>query len=798
MTVVLPSNMAPVNGATNRPYARLLDVEQPFQHAAGMPDWSLNIADNATADTMGKLANGNDAPNGADMYDATVTYEYVALDGVNAQNPSPAECRFVVRFKARAVDAEGNPIVNGPATGEQFIKTNGMNTFKFKIVTLGDVASSDSTQTAAKEEIVNTYDNIRAYVTSQITGYKFLEDRDITGNPYRVGNGYQIRYDGDVSDKRLDSRQSLLPVSGTVFDSSNTYPEAHQPIYSAFDGLSVWENGVLHARDYMFESSKVISDIQSKGLTYSYHCGRLCDGTCSAMFHKCSASCSNGGCSAACNASYSDTPKSYSASNPATGAVAGSLWFPSEPDWPYVSWDAWDQFYQTQCYGKPQNIPWGCPDGTHSDKETDSNGEYVPKRYEKVRYGSHGQYYRFDPVVSATASSSDIYIIDPSYHPYAHCANPCCTSDLHSNCRVRVKLETRGVLPADPIYAGTNLRDPYSLGDEGWPITRLGKESRPTNKLPGFSRRYTESEKGLGDILSASQSGVNLEDYSYRSAMALSGNSTRGLNGNHVAINTEGYLNRATGAQDKSPESGITAGLKLRRWKMPTLESSYAIEFQRNVSTNEEDQAKRATKGNKVMSSGVKTNEAEKDTWQYGDTLWYAATLENKPGDEWNDAAAINHAKLVFALELPQQVSFYGNQPLDQNNLKDLFEDDDCPFYVEWTHTNRHGAAGAENQHVMDTLYPGDLIRDGWTVDIYKQPNYGTNNYLSGGATVPVFAKPDADQVADGLVPSIATKTKRRDAEVVVFELAPPDDATDEEFQANASLLEAYWNGIRP
>ena len=337
VTVVLPENLAPVNAKTNRPYARLLGVAQPFEHTdasgAREADWSLNIATDATSDSKWKLANNQDVANNLSMYDATVTYEAVddagtpiAQDGI-----TPAQCRFVVRFTARSIDEAGNAVVNGPATGEHFIKSNDMETFKFKVVTLGDRVASTQAE-------LNTFQNIRTFVTSAVPAFKFFEDQDIaqdasgkSQNPYRVGNAYQMRYKGDTSDKRLDSRVTRVATDGVVYSSTQPNAEklSHQPQH-------FWHGKNGTAIDYTFAASATLESLQRGGTPVSYFCGLKCTEDCTEAWHQCSVTGANacapvGGCTPACNSLFNSSTCTQNL-NPVVQAGT----FQGQNFWPYV------------------------------------------------------------------------------------------------------------------------------------------------------------------------------------------------------------------------------------------------------------------------------------------------------------------------------------------------------------------------------------------------------------------------------------------------------------------------------
>ncbi len=302
--------------------------------------------------------------------------------------------------------------------------------------------------------------------------------------------------------------------------------------------------------------------------------------------------------------------------------------------------------------------------------------------------------------------------------------------------------------------------------------------------------------------------------------------------------------------------------------------------------------------------------------WQYNETPWFAATALNSAdrldpseySDKLEAEGALKHAKLVFAMQLPKQVTFYEDTMLTAN--KDVaaaypslykyigdYENDEYAFYVERTYFDRtaeradyekgevicdaHGdplpalldadveagqkvftAAGLEKPGVtqadlaageyvaeadgtrvpsvlpvdleqeqkvrkFERLTPKQLIAEGWTVNVTYQSDYGDDTFATtgasavrGGANNANYGKADWDDLTDtvesrGLISDVKSGTQEahdgrnpdngaystvkplsHDNDMVVIELATPDDASYDEFQKYPSLLNAYYAGI--
>ena len=199
------------------------------------------------------------------------------------------------------------------------------------------------------------------------------------------------------------------------------------------------------------------------------------------------------------------------------------------------------------------------------------------------------------------------------------------------------------------------------------------------------------------------------------------------------------------------------------------------------------------------------------EVWNYDDTPWFSATVSNNAPDATVETSgSVKHAALVFAVQLPRQVTFY-----DQNILTGSYRDssantaaggsatyiadyegDDYAFYVERTWIDRHTG---QTRHAQYT--PKQLIEDGWTVKITAQPNYSAKPvYGAAGTDAAHYGKPDTDQPDDTLASRGIENIKpyEHEAETVVFEIAPPDDATDEEFLGYNTLFDAYYAACTP
>ena len=117
------------------------------------------------------------------------------------------------------------------------------------------------------------------------------------------------------------------------------------------------------------------------------------------------------------------------------------------------------------------------------------------------------------------------------------------------------------------------------------------------------------------------------------------------------------------------------------------------------------------------------------NAFQYGDTLWYQAKFSNL-NNGYAQSGRLMHAKIVFALHLPKQVTFYTDKMLTDDPAvaaKDAayklitdYEGDDYQFLVEWYHWDRH-----QNGFVTEHLTPKQLVANGWTVKVVDQPKIG-------------------------------------------------------------------------
>ncbi len=360
------------------------------------------------------------------------------------------------------------------------------------------------------------------------------------------------------------------------------------------------------------------------------------------------------------------------------------------------------------------------------------------------------------------------------------------------------------------METGALPRNYYNDGTQ----TREGVQKSP---LTGYFGKYTETDgtygAGLKSVALAGpegDKGLNASDYTFRRQYALSSATTQGLNGNDAAEVTEKFQAKTADAPRTHTDAGVYATLKLR-FVSPTFSSSYEAELEPADRPRDDDPAtwsgaststgKGAQGTNVLNNDGTVSAAGDPDKpFEYADTPWFAATLRcaNPDGTaSVGGRGALNHGKLVFALYLPDFVTFYDHDKLVnaeddatgafERYLAD-YEGDDYAFYVERTYKDRHNG----NAVTHEKLTPKQLVARGWTVNVTTQPAYDENNF-----TDPDYGKPDADDPTDA--PDDPTvKPKAHEGEVVVFELAPPDDASDEEFDKYDSLLAAYWGGVHP
>ena len=132
---------------------------------------------------------------------ATVTYEKVTMtdtDGDTAASDGE-EYRYVVRFLPQDDDLDAPDGAVGAGNSEQRIKSDGAGLFSFDIVTYEEPVREEGDP----EQVENSYENVRSYVSSAMGGYRFISDTDIGGNPYLVGAEKQ-----SSGDLRLDARAS--------------------------------------------------------------------------------------------------------------------------------------------------------------------------------------------------------------------------------------------------------------------------------------------------------------------------------------------------------------------------------------------------------------------------------------------------------------------------------------------------------------------------------------------------------------------------------------------------------------
>ena len=374
------------------------------------------------------------------------------------------------------------------------------------------------------------------------------------------------------------------------------------------------------------------------------------------------------------------------------------------------------------------------------------------------------------------------------------------------------------------VYAGVV---PPNMLDDG-PYTRNGEPQ--ANWLPGFTRRYSEGQNGLDSLTpAASNAGMIVEDYRFRKNYALSAVSTRALNGNTSVRYTEAFARQTRAADggkvttttDARAEGGLMSGLKLRA-AYPTVKTKYWVA----AGTGSSGRAAPATgtgaywdqslynngrsrynrfwwleRGNAINLGGSRYDNNR--SFQYGDTLWYTASFSNM-NNGMQSSGVIAHAKIVFALDLPREVTFYGGKTLMNSRAEvtdaayEMFLGDqdgaDSQFIVEWDHSRRGANGGGR---VTETFTPKQLVDAGWTVRILNQPDYTSDDYTSAGGGKN-YAKPDGDDPTDLAPDTPPVKELTHEGETVVIELAPPDDATDAEFMRYETLYDAYLKGVHP
>ena len=331
---------------------------------------------------------------------------------------------------------------------------------------------------------------------------------------------------------------------------------------------------------------------------------------------------------------------------------------------------------------------------------------------------------------------------------------------------------TLGVLPHDVI-------------DDG-PDTVSGRQD---NRIPGYAERYRErATDGLTP---------GIEDYTFRTRLNLGDGAAAALDGDAVTSDEDPFARRASGLPDASADDGLLATFKLRA-SAPRLVADHAVEFNpdTDVPSLEDNDlahpagARKAGHGERIGRDGA-VSSAKPDAdgsvpasepLQYGDTPWYRATLANDSGGEPAYSGAVLHGKLVFAVHLPRQVSFYDKRQLTDGNFT---EGDAGRFYLEWTHTDR-----ITGKTVTDKLTPRQLVDSGWYVHVREVPNWGANDF-----TQEDYAKPDTDTPNDdGTDPT--AKPRDHEGETLVFEFAAPNDATDGEFAAYGTLISAMRGGV--
>ncbi|WP_423775626.1 hypothetical protein [Adlercreutzia equolifaciens] len=403
------------------------------------------------------------------------------------------------------------------------------------------------------------------------------------------------------------------------------------------------------------------------------------------------------------------------------------------------------------------------------------------------------------------------------------------------------------------------------------------------NHLTGYFGTYTEKDGSqrpggprVGLTGNAGNEGLNISEYNFRTQYGLSKATTNNLNNNYLASDgsltgdstnsgatrTEAFATRKDGKQAEHIDRGAFAASKIRL-KTPTLGSTYKIE---NTPTTRPTDKTTLTDAEKAIAGGdlsataslplpgaadgalLASNQAKskEGTFEYDDEMWFSATFSNSvianknASGQQGKEGALQHAKLVFSVYLPEQVTFYDQKklmnlgevvtPADFEKLfcdyegddyegddyeGDDYEGDDYAFYVEHTYRDRHSDAGTvkdpvtgsavypkreKQQKKYERLTPKQLIEQGWTVRVRVQPDYDKDAYgaLASGAANKhsEYGKPDGDDPND-TVDAADVKGRARSGETIVFELTPPDDANDAEFLKHASLLSAFWDNVR-
>ncbi len=268
----------------------------------------------------------------------------------------------------------------------------------------------------------------------------------------------------------------------------------------------------------------------------------------------------------------------------------------------------------------------------------------------------------------------------------------------------------------------------------------------------------------------------------------------------------EPFVSRAPSADGKAAthvDAGVYHALKLRA-TYPCLSSDIT------VIPDEAVQAELEGGGESEIESGAGEGQFvnsegqigfEDDPFQYDDAVWYAARVANSPlNDEgkpdesqYARKGSVSHAKTVFAIDLPEQVSLY-----DERRLTDETYAESGQIYVKWTHVLREARTledGTElpaGKTVTDVLSSQALADQGWTVHFRRQADWGADDYTQDG-----YALPDRDGDAGAAPERDDVKPKSHGGEKVVIELAPPSDETEQEYKQFNSLIAAAHTGVR-
>lgn len=343
-------------------------------------------------------------------------------------------------------------------------------------------------------------------------------------------------------------------------------------------------------------------------------------------------------------------------------------------------------------------------------------------------------------------------------------------------------------------------------------------ENVPTSYIPGFVGTYVESEGTSAynwttartttlDLGGLYNQGLLVEDYSYRPSYGLSFATTQGLNGNTTTARNEKYGNRVNefAVPDMHVDAGSFAALKTytgypsltvyyQAEKTPIDRPSDAAGIALGAS---QSTGTGADKGYVIDSTGVVRESESEDVslnpWEYDDHLWFSARAWNGvPGlTALGSSGPLLHGKLVYAFHLPKGVSFYDEAVLTSGdtsaeefmrNLAD-YTGDDYNFYIERTYHDRHN----NDALVTERLTPKQLVDRGWTIEFKSSKNWKNDNFSD-----PDYGKADLDDPTDE-PSSDQTKSYSHEGEIVVVEVAPPNDATDEEFDRNENMIQAYW-----